>query len=144
MPKFRDVYAKKYTTAGCVLWRLRLIFLGCMYAHHHGHLSFFWWHWGSLFSLSLWGFEDSLYITNQHSKSEIENISGKHYMIKQGTSSQYQYCYLDLVNWYWDECHNPSGRGCKKSIGQMKSLLGLQSCRKRQISPPSFMNIVSL
>ena len=63
---------------------------------------------------------------------------------RQGTSSQYQYCYLDLVIWYWDECGNPSGRGCKKSIGQIKSLLGLQFHRKRQISPPSYMNIASL
>ena len=36
-----------------------------------------------------------------------------------------------------------SGRGCKKSIGQIKSLLGLQFHRKRQISPPSCMNIVA-
>ena len=65
-------------------------------------------------------------------------------ILRQGTSPQYQYCYLDLVTWYWDECGNPSGRGCKKSIGQIKSLLGLQSRRKRQISPPSYMNIASL
>ena len=63
---------------------------------------------------------------------------------RQGTSSQYQYCYLDLVIWYWDECGSPSGRGCKKSIGQIKSLRGLQFHRKRQISPPSYMNIASL
>ena len=63
---------------------------------------------------------------------------------RQGTSSQYQYCYLYLVIWYWDECGNPSGRGRKKSIGQIKSLLGLQFHRKRQISPPLYMNIASL
>ena len=62
---------------------------------------------------------------------------------RQGTSHQYHWCYLVFVIWYWDKCGNLSGSECKKSIGQIKSLLGLQFHRKRQISPPSCMNIVA-
>ena len=35
-----------------------------------------------------------------------------------------------------DECGNPSGSRCKKSIGQIKSLLGFQSRRKGKLALP--------
>ena len=67
------------------------------------------------------------------SPTDIGRRGGWH---TQAISPQYQKCYLDLVLWYWDEYGNPSGTRYKKSFGQIKSLLGLQSRMKIANSPP--------